>query len=54
MEKEANSSVYTWATELEGKATELWKIQRRKELEALQLGIEKPRRSEVNLLRHAE
>ena len=37
--KEADSSVYTWATESEERATEPWKIQRRKELEALQLGI---------------
>ena len=37
--KEADSSVYTWATDMEERATESWKIQRRKELEALQLGI---------------
>ena len=36
---EADSSVYTWATESEERATEPWKIQRRKELGALQLGI---------------
>ena len=52
--KEADSSVYTLATESEGRATEPCKIQRRKELEALQLAVEEARRSEVNLLRSAE
>ena len=38
--KKAGSSVYTWATESEWRATEPWKILGRKELKALQLGIE--------------
>ena len=37
--KQADSLVYTWATESEERANEFWKIQRRKELEALQMGI---------------
>ena len=52
--KEADLSIYTRGTESEWRATEPWKILRRKELEVLQLGIEEAMKSEVTLLRSAE
>ena len=52
--KEADSSGSTWGAESEGKATKPKKTQRRKQLEALQLGLKEAKRSDVDLLRPAE
>ena len=52
--KEADSSGSTWGAESEGKATKPKKTQRRKQLEALQLGLEEAKRSDINLSRPAE